>query len=123
MGRLHDDISMSLIYAVCDVFVAPSREDNFPNTILEAMACGTPCVAFSIGGIPEMITHKVNGYLAQPFSIEDLADGIKWIFEDDSRYNNLSTAARKQVETNFDLKIVADQYTSLYERILQNKSW
>ena len=87
MRRLHDDISMSLIYAACDVFVALSREDKFPNTILEAMACGTPCVAFSIGGISEMITHKANGYLAQPFCIEELADGIKWIFEDDSRYN------------------------------------
>ena len=69
------------------------------------------------------VQSELYGYLAQPFSIEDLADGIKWIFDDDSRYNNLSTAARKQVETNFDLKIVADQYTSLYERILQNKSW
>lgn len=123
MGRLHDEISLSLVFSACDVFVAPSKEDNLPNTIMEAMACGTPCVAFSIGGIPEMVGHKINGYLAQPFSIEDLASGIKWIIEDDGRNNTLSASARNKVEANFDLGIVAKRYTSLYERILQNKSW
>jgi glycosyltransferase involved in cell wall biosynthesis len=62
LGRLSDDISLSLIYSSADVFVAPSIQDNLPNTVMESLACGTPCVAFNIGGMPEMIEHQKNGY-------------------------------------------------------------
>ncbi len=65
LGRLHDEISMSLVYAAADVFVAPSTEENLANTVLESLSCGTPVVAFDIGGMPDMITHKKNGYLRQ----------------------------------------------------------
>lgn len=122
MGRLHDDIFISLIYAACDVFVAPSKEDNLPNTIMEAMGCGTPCVSFAVGGIPEMVTHKINGYLAQPFSVEELAKGIEWAVKDNDRHNELSIKARHKAETGFDLRRVANQYTKLYEKIIQNRS-
>ena len=56
---------MALMYSAADVFVIPSLQDNLPNTIAEAMSCGTPCVGFNVGGIPEMIEHQVNGYVAK----------------------------------------------------------
>jgi glycosyltransferase involved in cell wall biosynthesis len=64
------------IYSMADVFVSPSIEDNLPNMIMEAMACGTPVVAFNTGGIPDLIDHQVNGYLAEFKSSADLAAGI-----------------------------------------------
>ncbi|MFC1593792.1 glycosyltransferase family 4 protein [Candidatus Omnitrophota bacterium] len=118
MGFLHDEISKALLYAACDVFVAPSIEDNFPNTILEAMSCGTPCVAFNIGGIPDMIQHKHNGYLAKPFETGDLAYGISWMLSDSMRLRILSQEARKRVEKEFSLDLEAQHYLKLYENLL-----
>ncbi|MGC1248707.1 MAG: glycosyltransferase family 4 protein, partial [Spirulinaceae cyanobacterium] len=71
LGTFADDLSLALIYSAADVFVLPSVQDNLPNTIMEAIACGTPCLGFNIGGLPDMIEHHGNGYLAQPFNIED----------------------------------------------------
>ena len=76
LGTLSDDISLALIYAAADVFVAPSVQDNLPNTVMKALAFGTPCVAFQIGGMPDLIEHKQNRYLAHPFATEDLAQEI-----------------------------------------------
>ncbi len=81
LGTLSDDLSLAVVYSAADVFVLPSTQDNLPNTVLEAIACGTPCVAFNIGGMPDMIEHQKNGYLAQPDKIEDLAQGIAWVLE------------------------------------------
>ncbi len=81
MGHLHDEISLALLYSAVDVFVAPSRQDNLPNTVVEAIACGTPTVAFKIGGMPDLIQHQVSGYLALPDDVKDLARGIEWVLE------------------------------------------
>ncbi|WP_287293429.1 glycosyltransferase family 4 protein [Moorena sp. SIO2C4] len=58
LGTLSDDLSLALVYAAADVFVAPSLQDNLPNTVMEAIACGTPCVAFNIGGMPDLIDRQ-----------------------------------------------------------------
>jgi glycosyltransferase involved in cell wall biosynthesis len=115
MGHLHDDISLVLLYNAADVFVAPSVADNFPNTVLEASACGTPCVAFDVGGLPDMISHRETGYLALPFDTEDLAAGIEWVVDDGARQAQLSQAARTKVEREFELTQVARRYRALYE--------
>jgi glycosyltransferase involved in cell wall biosynthesis len=117
MGRLQDEISISMVYAACDVFIAPSLEDNLPNTVMEAMACGTPCVAFNIGGIPEMVDHLKNGYLAAPRDPDDLARGISWVLEDKNRRISLGKEAREKVEKEYDLSRVAMQMASLYESV------
>lgn len=117
LGRLSDEISLSLVYAAADVFVAPSSQDNLPNTVMEALACGTPCIAFNIGGMPELIEHKQNGYLAQPFDTEDLAYGIAWILEDRIRYQRLRDRAREKVEQEFTKEQQASRYLSLFNEI------
>lgn len=117
LGRLNDDISLAVVYAAADVFVAPSIQDNLPNTVMEALACGTPCVAFDIGGMPDMIEHQHNGYLAQPFDSEDLAKGIVWVLENKERHQKLCDRARQKAEQEFTLEIQARRYESLYHEI------
>ncbi len=118
MGRLNDSISLSLLYAAADVFVAPSIQDNFPNTIIEALASGTPCAAFNIGGMPDAIDHQQNGYLAQPFDSEDLAWGIEWILAKSDRHSLLCQQARSKVEQNFTLEIQASKYLEVFQQKL-----
>lgn len=108
---------MAEIYSMVDVFVLPSLEDNLPNTIMESMACGTAAVAFNTGGIPDMIDHQQNGYLAGYQDANDLALGIQWVF-DHHDLELLSGNARKKVMENFSNDIVAGQYIDLYQSIL-----
>jgi glycosyltransferase involved in cell wall biosynthesis len=89
-------------------------QDNLPNTVMESLACGTPCVAFDIGGMPDMIDHQQNGYLSKPFDIDDLARGIVWVLEDEERLRNLGINSREKVEQNFTLEIQARKYLSIY---------
>ena len=117
LGRLNDDISLSLVYAAADVFITPSVQDNLPNTGMESLACATPCVAFDIGGMCDMIEHQQNGYLAKPFDIEDLARGIAWVLEDEERLRKLGVNGREKVENNFTLEIQANNYLSVYQNI------
>lgn len=115
VGKLNDDISLALLYSAVDVFVAPSIEDNLPNTVMEALACGTPCVSFDIGGMSDMIDHQKNGYLAKPFDIKDLASGISWVL--DNSGSSLGDSARKKVEREFSTEIQANKYILLYEEL------
>ena len=108
------------IYSIADVYVSPSIEDNLPNTIMEAMACGTPCVAFNTGGIPDMIDHRQNGYLAEFKSATDLAAGLNEVLNlPDEAF---ATAARDKVLRDFNNTKVAGQYISLYQSILNKGS-
>lgn len=78
VGILRDEYSLAMLYSAVDVTVAPSRMDNLPQTVLESLCCGTPCVAFRVGGMPDMIEHQRNGFMASPYSTDELADGIEW---------------------------------------------
>ncbi len=116
MGNFPDNM-LTKLYSAADVFVAPSLQDNLPNTIMESLACGTPSVAFNIGGMSDMIIHKENGYLAKPFNADDLARGIEWIVKHDQRKKLLCENSRKYVEKNFELKYIAKKYIDLYSQM------
>lgn len=120
LGRLYDDISLALVYSAADVKVVPSLVESFGLTACESLACGTPVVAFNVSGLRDIIDHKQNGYLATPFEIEDLAQGIVWILEDDDRRNRLSKRAREKVEKEFTLELQAQRYLNLYSEALEN---
>jgi glycosyltransferase involved in cell wall biosynthesis len=117
LGTLSDDLSLALVYSAADVFILPSTQENLANTVMEAIACGIPCVAFNIGGMPDMIEHKKNGYLAQPYQIEDLARGIAWVLENEERHQKLSYRAREKAEQEFTLELQACRYLSLFTEI------
>lgn len=116
LGRLSDDASLTCLYSSADVVVVPSRQENLSNVIMEAMACGTPAIAFDIGGNGDLIDHLETGYLAKPFDAGDLAAGISWVLDDVARLANLSGAARRKCEQKYDLDVVCGQYEDVYRR-------
>lgn len=118
LGQLHDDISLVTLYNAVDVMVVPSLQENLSNTIMESLACGTPAVAFDVGGNSDMIDHELNGYLARPFDSKDLAKGIEWVLTTPN-YKTLSHNARAKVLNNFDNVIVAKKYIRLYEEVMR----
>jgi glycosyltransferase involved in cell wall biosynthesis len=109
------------IYQMADIFVIPSLEDNLPNTVVEALSCGLPVVAFDGSGLSAMINHEEDGYLASFKSADDLAAGISWmLFE--SNLESLSHNARVNAEINYKSSEVAQRYIELYQDILNEKT-
>ena len=114
-----DDIAQ--LYNAVDLFVTPSLQDNLPNTIVEAMSCGTPCVGFDVGGIPEMINHKQDGYVADYCDSLDFAQGIAWCLNPD-RQPALSAAARAAALATYSQSVAATRYLSIYQSALTPNS-
>lgn len=102
---------MASLYAAVDVFATPSLQDNLPNTIVESMACGTPCVGFRVGGIPEMIDHLKDGYLANYCDAQDLAQGIEYVLA----HPEMREAARHHAVQKYGEDHIAAQYKKVYE--------
>lgn len=122
LGYTSDLQTLANTYNSADLFVLPSLSDNLPNTIMEAMACGVPCVGFNVGGIPEMITHKQNGYVAAYKNAEDLAKGIYWtLFE--SNIEALSANAIKKVTREYSPQHVAMKYAEVYQQAMTFKHY
>lgn len=120
-GHLHDDVSLKLLYSAADAFIMPSRQDNQPLTCMEALTCGTPVIAFDISGPPSMIKHKSNGYLAKAFDTYDLAEGIRWVLQDEIVTRRIGKEARKFAKNNFNEKLISKNYIELYNKILISK--
>lgn len=123
LGKVYDELSMAIIYSAADVFVAPSKSENLPNTVMEALACGTPCVAFDVGGMSDLIKHKENGFLAPPFDSAELSRGIKWVLSEDSteRRDKLIRNARDTIRSHFDIEVISRKYLELYSEILNQQ--
>lgn len=120
LGYISGAAELAVAYSCADLFVIPSLEDNLPNTIMEAMACGTPCVGFRTGGIPEMIDHEVNGYVAASRNSADLARGIAWVLRHPEP-GNLSVACREKVMRRYQESVVAKKYIALYQELIQEQ--
>jgi FkbM family methyltransferase len=122
LGSIADENKLALAYSAADVFVIPSLEDNLPNTVVEAMACGVPVVGFDIGGIPDMIVHKKNGFLARPRDIDSLLEGIEWAISPPNGGKNISAFCREPVETKYALEVQANAYKEMYDAIIKKQS-
>ena len=103
------------IYNAADLFVLPSLSENLPNTIMEAMACGVPCVGFKVGGIPEEIDHLKNGYVAEYKNAEDLSRGMRWVL-DEANPQELSSHAVGKVASTYSQQRVALKYIEVYSQ-------
>ncbi|MCC6804247.1 MAG: glycosyltransferase family 4 protein [Anaerolineae bacterium] len=121
LGSINDEMKLCQLYSAADVLIIPSLQENLPNVVLEAMACGTPCVGFRIGGIPDLIEHQINGYMAEPYEPADLANGIVWVLEDDERHRELSAQSAAKIRREHALPDIARRYVALYEAILAER--
>ncbi len=122
LGYITDTHKIVAAYRAADVFVMPSLSENLPNTIMEAMACGVPCVGFNVGGIPEMIDHMKNGYVAQYKNAADLAEGIRWTLAEADR-EALACAAVGKVARTYSQQSVALKYIEVYNQALAYKHY
>ena len=117
VNYLNNEREIAELYNAADLFVTPSLQDNLPNTIVEAMACGVPCVGFNVGGIPEMIHHRQDGYVADYCDSLDFAQGIAWCLNDD-RHAALSAAARAAAVATYAEPVAARNYQQIYRSLL-----
>jgi glycosyltransferase involved in cell wall biosynthesis len=122
LGYIGNEKEIVNVYNSADMFVLPSVEDNLPNTIMEAMACGVPCVGFNVGGIPEMIDHKKNGYVANYKDAADLAEGMRWVL-DGADIKELSRQAVAKVASHYSQRAVALRYIDVYNEAMAKKSY
>lgn len=119
---LSKSTSLSWYYAAADVLLFPSLAENCPLVLIEAMSCGIPIVAFNTGGIPEIIKHKKNGYIAQYQDEDDLEFGLNWILSLSPKQlkvikdNNRSRAVRL-----FSQQTMVDKYERLYTKKIKNE--
>lgn len=120
LGSVSEEKHLAAIYSAADVFLLPSLEDNLPNTVIEAMACGLPVVGFDIGGIPDMIEHKKTGYLVETKNVAELIEGIDWILSACDKGTDFAKHCREKVVKEYSLEVQAKAYNDLYINILQN---
>lgn len=114
LGHVDSREKMCEAYNIADVMVVPSRQENLSNAVLEAMACGTPVAAFAIGGMSDMILHGQNGYMAQAFDEQDLANGIQLCCENREMWG---TNARQETIDRFSYQVVGEKYKELLEQV------
>lgn len=115
-----DDTVLASYYQQADMVVVPSREENFSNVIIEALACGLPVVAFRTGGNADLIIHRHNGFLADKMDGPSLAEGIQWIAGNLDRHH-LSDNARKSMENRFSPEKISKQYINLFNQTLSGR--
>lgn len=120
VGMLQDDYSLAMLYSAADVMLVPSRMDNLPQTALESLNCGTPVIAFDVGGLSDMVKHQINGYLASPFSPEDFSAGIDWALN--SANDDLSNEVRRLNIELTDEQKIGQRYSDLFQSLVQRSS-
>ena len=116
-GYVTEEDTLTDIYSAVNAYITPSLEENLPNTIMEALACGTPCIGFNVGGIPEMIDHQQNGYVAEYKSADDLAKGILWVLN----HKNIPELHKKAVEKvarDYEESTIVQQFIHLYQSLI-----
>lgn len=112
VGFVSGQEQMALLYSAADLLLITSIAENFPNVVIEAMACGVPVVGFATGGITDQIRHKWNGYIVQPRDVIGLVEGINWIVSN-SNYQQLSINSRKYVMENCSYNVVLKNHSEL----------
>ncbi len=117
-GTIRDEVGMSRAYSAADLFVIPSREDNFPNTVLEAMACGTPVLSFERGGMTDVIQPGFNGILVEDLSEEALAGALEHFLSSDNGFSK--EKIRQFAVDKYDQAVQARHYQQLYRETLGN---
>ena len=108
--EIKEQEKLALLFSAADLVILPSIQENLSNVVLESLSCGTPVVAFDIGGNKDMITHLRNGYLAKLGDISDLSNGVNWILSHEFDPAEI----RHHILLNYSYEVIASRYNSLY---------
>ena len=120
LGKIESNRLLCLIYNSATVFVSTSVQDNLPNTIMESIACGTPVIAFNVGGIPEMVRDKITGVNIPKGDVQQLAREIESALADKDNLSNLSAKCRQIAVQEYDRNLQAQRYVNLYKSIIEH---
>ena len=118
-GQIRNEHLMADLYAASDLLVLVSRLENLSNTVMEAMACAVPAVAFNVGGMPDLIDDGVNGRLVESFDTNGFADSVWWCLDPD-RLPELACRAVQLTADRYAAPVVAAKYYELYRELLKN---
>lgn len=119
-GHIEDKKQLSTLYAAADATVSASKYETFGQTLAEAQACGCPVVSFDNSGQTDIITHKVNGYLAKAYDTESLADGIAWALTEAQTIVS-KEALRNGVVQRFSSDAIAQKHLQLYQQLIEQR--
>jgi glycosyltransferase involved in cell wall biosynthesis len=119
VGYVHDRTTVARYFQAADVYLHVARIDTFPQTVLEAMACGTPVVATAVGGIPEQIDNAHTGFLVEPADIGAIVDRVMQIFTDEQLARRLADRAVASIRKSFDFRRQVDAYLEWYAELVQ----
>src|SRR5213076_3217092 len=114
-GRISDDRLLAMAYSAADVFVIPSLQESFGQTVIESLACGTPVVGFASGGIPDMVRPGQTGWLAATGDTAALRDAINTALRDDATRNAMAQHCRRVAIEEYSIEVQASAYLKLYE--------
>ncbi len=120
LGYLSDERSKAVAYSAADLFLFPTRADNLPIVLQESIACGTPMVSFKVGGVPDLVRHRITGYLAQAENTKDFRDGIIQLLEDESLRHQMSQQCRAIAMEEFGLELYSLRHIVLYDQLWKN---
>jgi glycosyltransferase involved in cell wall biosynthesis len=118
VGSVDNDRFLSMVYSAADMFAICSLQDNLPNTVLEAMACGVPVVGHAIGGIPDMVRNGETGFTVPVGDAGALADAICGVLNDRARCVEMGANARRIAEQEYPLDLQARRYAELYKDLV-----
>ena len=116
-GYVDSEATLARMYAAANLFLLPSLEDNLPNTVLESMSCGTPVLAFNVGGVPDLVTDGVTGRLAPPGDSRALSAGLLSLIANASEVETWGVNCRQRITQDFSMRSQTQRYSSLYESL------
>ncbi|MEW5847161.1 MAG: glycosyltransferase [Myxococcota bacterium] len=122
VGRLRSPAEVARCYQAADVLLHLTRADTFPNSVMEAMACGCVVVASSVGGIPEQLQHGVHGILVPPARTAPVVEALDALLLDPTRRDRLARAAAAHARAAFDLHATADAYLRWFEEVVEARA-
>jgi glycosyltransferase involved in cell wall biosynthesis len=120
LGYVSNDRLKAIAYSAADLFVSPSRAEAFGLVALESLACGTPVVAFAVGGALELVQPGHTGYRAEPEDAQDLCNGIVQLLQDESLCSHMGRQGREMVLEEYNLELYVQRYVELYRHLLKN---
>lgn len=122
LGFIQHDRLKAIAFSAADLFVNPTRAESFGLVVLESMACGTPVVAFGVGGVPELVRSGITGYLAKPDDPHDLCEGVVRLLDDKEALGRMSQHCRNVAESEYSLELQIQSYIDVYRQVIAGRA-